>query len=266
MPDHSGIVLHESGYLPQNQHWSFPHVFSPFWRVYYNFCPGHKLLFPECEIPLGPDRLVIIPDRRLFHTVGIKKCPHLWLHFNCARQLVPPQDIPIQLKPLPSELILMKELRRLFSLIHRENNRPRIMHYSLALLQVVLSRPEINWQTPKPMPIFQAIEHIEKHYAQSLYTAELGRLVGMSESTFRRLFRQHHGTTPVQFIMQVRVRVATRLLMETDFTLDEIAQQIGFPNRSYFTRAFTRQTRQPPATFRRQHQRGNKNMADIPCL
>ena len=64
VPDYSGLVLHESGYLPHNENWNFPNIFSPFWRLIYDGGPGHTIVFPDREVPLGPDRIVILPDHR----------------------------------------------------------------------------------------------------------------------------------------------------------------------------------------------------------
>jgi len=44
-PDLSGVVLHEAGFLAKNDWWSFPNVLGPFWRLYYNSRPGHKVVF-----------------------------------------------------------------------------------------------------------------------------------------------------------------------------------------------------------------------------
>ena len=60
LPDHSGLVLHESGYLEENHHWQFVNVLSPFWRLYYDLRPGHKVILPDSETRLGPDVLVLL--------------------------------------------------------------------------------------------------------------------------------------------------------------------------------------------------------------
>ncbi len=87
LPDQSGVVLHEAGYVPKNDYWAFPNTLSPFWRLYFNGLPGHKVLFPGAEYPLTPEHLMLIPDHQLFHSVGRGPVPHWWLTFNVARRL-----------------------------------------------------------------------------------------------------------------------------------------------------------------------------------
>src|ERR1039457_5586293 len=115
LPDHSGFVLHEAGFLPRNDWWDFPNVLSPFWRLYYNFRKGHKVIFADREIELTPDRLVLIPDRQLFHCRGFRPVPNLWLAFSVARRLQPGRSIPVILSPTRTERGVMRDFVRLFS-------------------------------------------------------------------------------------------------------------------------------------------------------
>src|SRR5512133_4269159 len=98
-PGASGLVLHESGYLPCNREWNFSNVFSQFWRLYYDFVPGHQLVFTDKTVSLGPDRFVIVPSGCLFDCRGKSPVPHFWLHFNCSRRPVREQPVPIELPP-----------------------------------------------------------------------------------------------------------------------------------------------------------------------
>ena len=251
--DHSGVVLHESGYMPNRPCWNYPNVLSPFWRLYYDLKPGHKVVFSHKEVVLGPDRLVLIPDQSLFHAVGSRPRPKFWLAFNCARRPVPEQTIPIELPPSAIELALIRELKPLFETADPEQNRTRIFHRSLALLHEVLGRDEIRWLAEKPLAVRRAIRHVEEHYAEPLYNAILARVSGLSESAFNRLFRRHQGVSPMQFVTQVRVREVAHMLANSSRSLDDIAERCGFPNRAYLARIFRQITGEPPASFRRRH-------------
>ena len=253
--DHSGVVLHESGYMAARPCWNYPNVLSPFWRLYYDLKPGHKVVFSQREVILGPDRLVLIPDHSLFHAVGTRSRPKFWLAFNCARRPVPEQAIPIELMPSAIELALIRELIALFESPSREQHRSRIFHFSLALLHEVLGRSEIGWLDEKPDAVLRAIRLVEERYSDPLYNHTLAQTGGLSESAFNRLFRLHQGISPGQFIAQVRVREAAHLLMHSLLSLDDVAEQCGFPNRVYLTRVFTRIVGEPPARFRRRHAR-----------
>ena len=249
VPDYSGLVLHESGYLPHNENWNFPNIFSPFWRLIYDGGPGHTIVFPDREVPLGPDRIVILPDHRRCHFREDAPAPTFWLHFNCSRSPVLHQPVPIELTPTPVELGLIGELRPLYKRAGHDETRQRIFRLSLALVQVALSRSEIRWMREKPEPLLKVVHHIDANFREPLYNRDLARMAGLCGTKFRRC----QGVTPAQYIAQVRVREAGQLLAHSDLSVDQIAEMSGFPNRSYFSRVFKRVTGESPAGFRLNH-------------
>ncbi|MCX6925289.1 MAG: AraC family transcriptional regulator [Verrucomicrobia bacterium] len=256
VPDHSGLVLHESGYLRRNRRWNFPNVFSPFWRLYYDFAPGHQLVFPDKTVALGPDRFVLVPSRSRFHCRGDRAVRTLWLHFNCARHLVSGQVVPIKLKPTSAEAECLAELVQLLESNKETEINNRIFGFSVALLHLVLNRPEIHWLEGISAGVLHAVQHIEEHFSADLYIPALARIAGMSVRSFMRSFSRQYRLTPGQFIAQVRVREAAHLLLSTDESLEQIAEKTGFRDRAYLTRVFKRLTHEAPAAFRRRHKLG----------
>lgn len=255
LPDHSGFVLHEAGYLPRNDWWDFPNVLSPFWRLYYNYRKGHKVIFPDREIELTPEHLVLIPDHQLFHCRGHRPVSNLWLAFSVARRLSANQSIPIILCPTRTERVVMRDFTRLFSGEGetQERNRDRIFHGAMALLHLVLNRPEIDWQQGASPEVVQTIRYIEEHYVSPIVIPRLARMANMSTEGLARAFKRHQGETIVRFITKVRVREAACRLTHTSDSIDLIAEATGFPNRAYLSRVFKRVTGQSPAQFRRLH-------------
>lgn len=251
-PADARLVLHEVGYLPHRPHWNYPNVFSPFWRLYYDLRPGHRVVFKHTEVALGPDRIVLIPDHQLFDAVGTQARPKFWLHFGYAHHLMPDHAVPIELRPTPTELRLMQDVIKLLRPPRHTQSERRVYHCGLALLHLVLSRPEIRWQSEPPGKLAEAVGYIEQHYAAPIYTAELARLVNMSETLFRRKFRHFHSVSCAQFIAQTRVRHAAHLLAETPLSSGEIAERCGLTNAAYFSRVFKKITGRPPIQFRHQ--------------
>lgn len=253
LPDHSGFVLHEAGYSPANAGWDFPRVLSPFWRLYYNARPGHRVVFAAGEVELTPDRLVLIPDRQLFHCQGRQSVPHAWLAFSLARRPAPEQPMPIVLAPTRIELDLLASLSGLILDRQGAAGRERIFHHAMAVLHMVLSRPEIGWQPGAPPAVLQTIHHIEQHSETRLFIPALARRVGLSTEALARTFKRSQGETIGQFIVKVRVRRAADLLAQTDTSIDAVAEKTGFPNRFYLSRVFKKITGQSPAEFRQRN-------------
>jgi len=256
-PGRTDITLHETGFVPDNSDWNFPAVFSPFWRLYYNRQRGHCVLFGERDIELTPQYIMLIPPHRFFHCLGGNPVPTFWQAFSFTRRPHPEQDVPILLKPRDTELCLIRDLEALITADENWKPTDAIYRHSLALLQVVLSRPELRWQPPVPEPMLRVRQHIETRIGTKLLAPELARRAGLSVATFNRSFKRHFGTTPARYVIEMRVREAARLLLQTEKTLDAIAEETGFSNRAYLSRMFRRVTGEAPAGFRRTHGRSD---------
>ena len=72
----------------------------------------------------------------------------------------------------------------------------------------------------------------------------------MSVRTFERVFTREVGTTPSQYVMQVRVEAACRLLERTDRGLKQIAANAGFGSVDVMRRAFLRRLGLTPRRYR----------------
>ena len=251
-PTDAETVLHETGFDPRRPHWNYQRVFSPFWRLYYDLERGHSVVFEDREIILGPDRIVMIPDHQLFHTVGTIPKAKFWLAFSHSRRTVANQAMPIELRATKTEKALMTEMTRLIWPMRPAADRQRIYHASLALLHLTLSRPEIKWQADTPEDLQNVIRYMEHEYPRALYIPELARMAHMSQSTFRKQFKLFRHVSPAEFILQVRVREARHLLSTTTLDVAAIAERTGFPNAAYFSRVFHRLTGDTPARSRRE--------------
>ncbi|MDX9867203.1 MAG: AraC family transcriptional regulator [Kiritimatiellia bacterium] len=247
------VLVHEVGFLAARPYWNYFRVLSPFWRLYYDMEAGHKVFFPETgrAVTLGPAHLVLIPDHQMFHTQGNEPRAKLWLHFTCARRVHPAQALPIVLRLSACEREVLRELAGLLKSKKTRSATPRVLPVGLALLHLALSRPEIRWLEEKPGHLAELLRYIEQHYREPLSNPVLARLARVSERSLTRDFLRYQGVSPRHFLMQVRVRAATDLMLSGSASLAEIADQTGFPNRAYLTRVFTKITGVSPARFRR---------------
>ena len=80
------------------------------------------------------------------------------------------------------------------------------------------------------------------------------RVLGISLGAFSRTFRKLHGTTYRQLRVEVKLQMARLLLTETNLPIDQIAQNIGYTERSNFERTFRKIVGQTPAFFREHRQ------------
>ncbi|QEL54889.1 GlxA family transcriptional regulator [Chromobacterium paludis] len=87
--------------------------------------------------------------------------------------------------------------------------------------------------------------------------ASLAQAAGASERTLMRRFGQVLGQTPLQYLQQLRLDSARRMLEGTALSLDEIVERVGYHDAGTFRRLFSRELRCTPAEYRRRFGRAD---------
>jgi AraC family transcriptional regulator len=90
-----------------------------------------------------------------------------------------------------------------------------------------------------------------EHLAEEFNLARLAGQVGMSEFHFNRLFKRATGVPPSRYQIRLRMDAARRLLRETERSVIEIGNDIGYSNPSHFARIFRKETGLSPTEYRR---------------
>lgn len=96
----------------------------------------------------------------------------------------------------------------------------------------------------------QAIARMRGDLGSGLDAPVLAKELNISYSLFRHSFRQHTGSSPHQYLLELRLARARNLLEQTTFSVKEIAQQAGFEDEHYFCRFFKLKTGATPGQWR----------------
>ncbi|MCC6194409.1 MAG: AraC family transcriptional regulator [Burkholderiales bacterium] len=99
--------------------------------------------------------------------------------------------------------------------------------------------------------VSRALALLHESPARDWSIEELGRRVGMSRSALHDRFVALIGVPPMTYLLQWRMQMASRLLLDTRATVAAIALDVGYESEAAFARAFKREVGQPPATWRR---------------
>ena len=100
------------------------------------------------------------------------------------------------------------------------------------------------------LAVQKTIRHIEERHAEVIELGVLAEKAGMSLSTFKRAFKAVTGTSPIDYVLQVRLARACHLLREEDRTVTEAALAAGFNDSNYFARQFRRRMGCTPREWR----------------
>jgi YesN/AraC family two-component response regulator len=99
----------------------------------------------------------------------------------------------------------------------------------------------------------RAREVIEGLAEQAVSAGEIAEMLGVSPRQLNAAFLERFGRTSMQYLREVRMRLARQLLVTTKLPIAEIAVRAGFREASYFDRFFKREHGMTPAEFRRTH-------------
>jgi len=95
------------------------------------------------------------------------------------------------------------------------------------------------------------IAKIDTETSYSWDTATLARLVSLSPSRFRHLFKQETGTPPAQHLKDFRLRKAELMLRTTFLSIKEVLTQVGLGSNSHFVHDFKKRYGMTPTAYRR---------------
>ena len=102
------------------------------------------------------------------------------------------------------------------------------------------------------------ISKIKKDTTASWDARTLATLVNLSPSRFRHLFKQETGTTPAQFLKDIRLRKAERMLRTSFLNIKQILKQVGIGSNAHFVRDFRSKYGTTPTAYRRTISRRSK--------
>ena len=96
-------------------------------------------------------------------------------------------------------------------------------------------------------------DFVDRHYGRKIYLRELSDLVNMSEQSFSRFFSKMMGRPFFTFLNEYRINMASRMLINTDWSVAEIGFRCGYESLPFFHKQFNKFKSQSPSKFRKQY-------------
>ena len=107
-----------------------------------------------------------------------------------------------------------------------------------------------SWWPGSPM---YAVEgYLAAHFRERVSLSALAAAAGRNPAALCRYFRERTGKTPFEYLAEMRIGLAVRLLKHSDLTCSQIAYESGFNSYALFVRQFRRITGRTPDRYRRE--------------
>lgn len=102
----------------------------------------------------------------------------------------------------------------------------------------------------------QIADIVEAHLEESEFDLDrLSKELNMSKSTLHRKMKAMTGLTPLDFVRNIKMKQACRMLTEHELSISEIAYALGFTNPKYFTKCFKEEFGTTPTEYQQPHRK-----------
>ena len=121
---------------------------------------------------------------------------------------------------------------------------------------IFLSRKYSQISYPKAkslVRIGKAIAFIENNYHNNIYVNQLADMSFMSVRNFQRIFKDSTSLSFSDYLLEIRIQSASKLLTETDSAIYDISSQVGIADWFYFSKAFKKRIGISPTKYRKQN-------------
>ena len=110
--------------------------------------------------------------------------------------------------------------------------------------------------------IYKVLGRLNRDYIHNINLDDIARTAGMNTSAFRRYFKEKTGKSTLQYISELRIGYACKLLLMGELTVTQICYECGYNNISNFNRQFKKITRFTPSEYIEEFKR-NPGMAAL---
>lgn len=105
--------------------------------------------------------------------------------------------------------------------------------------------------TAAPDSISKMAKYIDRHFREPITLDLLSRKASLSKYHLSREFKHYIGMSPIQYLLYIRLENAKMILLHTNFSIQEVAAEVGFSDINNFTRQFRQHTGMTPVRFRK---------------
>ena len=124
---------------------------------------------------------------------------------------------------------------------------------SVQAFHLLLELSESSGKQEYPELLNRMLSYIEGRFDSAISIDLLSRHFGVSSGTVFRLFREYLKTSPIDYIIRLRMKHARCLLLEQKCSIKDIADRVGYRNQLYFSSEFHRIYGMSPRDFRKRN-------------
>lgn len=245
--------------------------YHPYYEFYYLTSGKRKFFIADTIFTVNKGDLIIIPKGTIHRTTYMSNEIHERCTINFSDKFIENFNSPASAKDLEENLryckITIPSTRReyienLFSKIEREYSG--VDHFSESMIKThlyelcvfVLRCLERNYDKSENVEIedeiiTMAAQYISSNYMNTITLEALAEKYNMSPSYFSRKFKNCTGFGFKEYLSTIRINQACNMLIQTNKSITEIAEECGFGDSNYFGDSFKKAKGMSPRSYRK---------------
>lgn len=234
-------------------------------RYALHWMKGGRFLY-QGEVHEGPCVFLMTPEAPQWYRMTADSPPaeQYWmlLEGDSVSEVLERAGIPAQNAVYPCPYIdrafaVFEDLCDLANYQHAEDH-----HYMLGALYRLLAlhaKATLEASEKISPPMRKILDHIHRHYAEHVSEGDLAELTSLSVNYMHRRFCREVGMPPIQYLNRYRITCAKRILRDSEVSIAQLSEMVGFPNPNYFCRVFQKFSEGvSPTAYRKKHRIARK--------
>ena len=252
-----------TGHVSNNPGWQFPsHKHEDLFEILVIKEGEGQFMIGDQEYD-ATEGDVLVYNKRVLHAEKSSKDKPIYIcycGFHSSKEwIIPPGRAPIiRANSYSSEMITLMELLFEESTIRDEGHEQicnHLLQSILILISRMLSKQARLSEPGRQRTALDIREYIDMNYTQPLTLKKMADHFNISPYYFAHLFKNRYSTSPIHYMIQRRMGEATRLLVQTEMKVWEIAKLTGYENANYFSILFTKVVGMSPRQYRENHKK-----------
>nr|WP_304056013.1 AraC family transcriptional regulator [Enterocloster clostridioformis] len=256
----SDLSFYSAGYEECSPGYSYGPRFRSYQLIHFVLSGKGELHINEHVFQLSAGDAFIIPSGKVSYYEASKEAPwcYAWVSFlgiNSQRyiyQLMTSSDDIYIIHNLDTE----KYKACIFEILTLEGNTTSEYLKANSLLFLIMSSlfedvsfNENNWG--KESVIDEVKFYLDMHYAEKLKLKDVAKSFGVHPNYLTRIFHNKYGMSPKQYLMDIKLKKARRLLTTTELPVSVISSSLGFDDQLAFSRIFKKRYEESPSEYRK---------------
>ncbi|WP_138755818.1 AraC family transcriptional regulator [Paenibacillus sinopodophylli] len=177
--------------------------------------------------------------------------------FQCAYNFVPAYPLPLleKMERMHEDWLKHSPL----DAFHARTLFYQFVHELLGQMQSQGANPI------QPDLMGQILRYMQDHYMNPITLEAMAEQFGCSVSYLTKLFKQRMNESPIRFLNRIRLEMSASYLIRSDYSLQAIAELVGYPDAHTFSRSFKKNYGIPPVQFRAKYG-GEGFISELPNL